>query len=168
MWYLREGKLRCVAAVWRQAGECRRRTPRPMAVRHETKEVHMNQSMKRIKIACIADLIVGVVTVVLGVIAIVSNPLSVSHYMLTLVGVTGAYLGLRGSIWANVPSNAKRIRDTSSVMVLVEFVASIFVVMPPVRADRNTVYMILVLLVLALALVSFANARQVVAAQKAK
>ena len=87
----------------------------------------MNDACKKLKIVCIISLIVGVLATASAIALIVVNHLNPRAYVGLIDGVLCAYMGFQCARKINVPSNAKQIRNMSSVMVLVMFFCAAYI-----------------------------------------
>ena len=122
----------------------------------------MNAQARNVKMACIATLVFGVIALAVSILFITQFPTNVRSYVSTVDSVAMIYLGFQGARMINVPSNAAKIMQSSSVIVLLSFVCGAFLMISP---DKIILQLIIGGLGLVLPLLVFVLARQMVTAQ---
>lgn len=115
---------------------------------------------KKITLSAAALIVVGAMGLVMGVMGIVANPITVMRYLLAISSGAGIYLGIRALVTRGETGWASRLKDASSIVILVQLLGSFVVVLPPQRWSRSLPAMMAALLLLALSLVMFVAARQ--------
>lgn len=90
----------------------------------------MNPKSKTLKIACILQMIFGIVVAIAGIAALVGQDGMVGGCAATADGVVLCILGARCSILANVPSNAKSLFRLALVSLIVGIVCAAACVVP--------------------------------------
>lgn len=125
----------------------------------------MNTLARKIKLASLISIFVGLFSIVGSVIMILIAPTKVHLYACLLQAVLLTYIAIFSARMINRPSNAQKIMNTSSVMVLVCFIAMAFLMM---ARDRLLLELIISAVCMALVMGIFVSARRLTLALRKK
>lgn len=125
----------------------------------------MNTLARKIKLASLISIFVGLFSIVGSVIMILIAPTKVHLYACLLQAVLLTYTAIFSARMINRPSNAQKIMNTSSVMVLVCFIAMAFLMM---ARDRLLLELIISAVCMALVMGIFVSARRLTLALRKK
>lgn len=89
-----------------------------VSYRNHNEGNHMSVNVKRLKLISIATMFVGIIVTILGIVLAVRSP-EVASFLIIASGIIGAVVGVRGSLAANVPSNASKIEGPALLFGLV-------------------------------------------------
>ena len=125
----------------------------------------MTSDCRNLKMAAIASLIFGLITVGVGIFYIITSPTVTQSYVCAIDGAALTYMGFTAARRINVPSNAPAIRNMCSIVVLIAFVCAAFLML---NHAKLIMQVIIGSLGLVLSLICFVIARKITNIQKAQ
>ena len=123
----------------------------------------MTGDRKTLKLLCLVDLVFGLASMAFGIILLAQKALEPTSWASAACAFVSLFLGIRGAMLANVPSNARQISRMAAVCALLVMAASVFLF-----ASSAAVVLMLVVAVVAFALsiLIFLVARKLADAQE--
>ncbi|WP_077597972.1 hypothetical protein [Olsenella urininfantis] len=107
----------------------------------------MTGDHKALKLLCLADLVFGLASMSFGVLLLAQNPLAETSWACATCAFVSLFLGIRGAMLANVPSNARQVSRVAAICSLLVMAASVLLF-----ASSAAVVLMLIVAVVAFAL----------------
>ncbi len=126
----------------------------------------MNANLSKIKYVSIAALVLGVAGLFLAVLSLAQTPLLAARWAFAVGSACSVALGVHCLTLLGGVAVGQRVRGAASVSLLVSLFCSFVVVVPPQKAARLPLHLLLIMLIMAAALVLYTTGREAAALER--
>lgn len=126
----------------------------------------MSANLSKIKYVAIAAIALGATGLFLAVLSLTQTPLLAARWAFAVGSASSIVLGIHCLTMLGGVAVGQRVRDAASISLLVSLFCSFVVVVPPQKAPRLPLHLLLIMLVMTAALVLYSTGRDTAALER--